>query len=134
MGEKRVLTIDRSKWRRGGGSEINHPDGPTRLLNERGKMCCLGFDALACGLPPEAIQDKGEPGEIDDALRNFPEYVKSARFHDDDEGPYQTWRIDDAIRDNDDATLTEARREELVRKDLLALGWDDVVFVDSVEA
>lgn len=44
------LVIDRSKWVRG-------PNGHSCLLNDDGKMCCLGFLALADGMLPEEILD-----------------------------------------------------------------------------
>ena len=37
------LVIDRSKWLRGGSQ--------SRLLNESGSMCCLGFYCAAAGVP-----------------------------------------------------------------------------------
>ena len=44
------LVIDRATWLRGEGHEQSY------LLREcDGKMCCLGFFALACGLHPERI-------------------------------------------------------------------------------
>ena len=50
------FTIDRSKWLRGQGSE------KSRLLRPSdGKMCCLGFYALACGLKPEEIEERDTP-------------------------------------------------------------------------
>ena len=69
--EKRKLVIDRSRWARGG---IN---GDPRLLNKDGCMCCLGFLALACGIPEDDIRDKGEPSETlveyDEASDEFTE-------------------------------------------------------------
>ena len=48
------LVIVRSKWARGGEDD-------TQLLNSAGKMCCLGFYALACGYNPTEIEDYAEP-------------------------------------------------------------------------
>src|SRR6478736_6393894 len=43
------VVIDRAKWHRGKG-------GPgSKLITFDGKMCCLGFDALACGLKHDDI-------------------------------------------------------------------------------
>lgn len=47
----RILKIDRKKWLRGEGEPLSF------LLREHdGKMCCLGFDAIACGFKPEQIR------------------------------------------------------------------------------
>ncbi len=43
------LTINRNKW------------GMHSLLNYSGKMCCLGFLALACGAIPEEIEGELRP-------------------------------------------------------------------------
>jgi len=52
------LIIDRSKWLRGEGSQRS------KLLREEdGKMCCLGFYALACGLTPEQIKGVSSPDQ-----------------------------------------------------------------------
>jgi hypothetical protein len=37
------FTIDRAKW------------GKHMLLDENGKMCCLGFLSLACGVPSDEL-------------------------------------------------------------------------------
>lgn len=121
----KVLTIERSKWIRGDAFD-------TALLNDNGKMCCLGFDAIACGLPAALIDGRGNPDGIDDrALENFPDYLKSRRFIADDFGiTRQSAIVDRAIKHNDDNDIDDEAREHLVRNDLIALGWDDVVFVD----
>jgi hypothetical protein len=125
----KVLTIQRSKWRRGGGDDSKHPAGPTRLLNEKGFMCCLGFDALACGVPAEEIHDVGEPEEIGN-LETFGDYYTESRFTEDQWGAVQKEAIRRAIKHNDADELGGAAREALIREDLIALGWDDVVFID----
>lgn len=68
----KVLVIDRRKWRRGGDGVmcmLNDKFGGTALLNDRGKMCCLGFDAKACGVPRSIILKEGMP---DDVVRHLP--------------------------------------------------------------
>jgi len=51
------FTIDRSKWGRGFWFWT-----ASKLLNsETGKMCCLGFFGLACGLTPEQIKGESAP-------------------------------------------------------------------------
>ena len=49
------VVIDRAKWHRGKG-------GPgSKLITFDGKMCCLGFDALACGLKHDDINLRCDP-------------------------------------------------------------------------
>lgn len=64
-----TLTIDRSKWRVGGGEDqIGKKKyaiiGATRLLNAEGFLCCLGFGCLQSGLNEEKI-----------LYRIYPEYL-----------------------------------------------------------
>jgi len=57
------FTIKRSKWGRGN-------ENTASLLNTRnGKMCCLGFYALACGFKPEDIENLTGPDSLVSALR-----------------------------------------------------------------
>jgi hypothetical protein len=42
------LIIDRSKWRTG-GVKLYGKYGDTKLLNDKGMMCCLGFYCLQIG-------------------------------------------------------------------------------------
>jgi hypothetical protein len=54
------VIVDRTKWYRGRGFSSS------KLLIQNGehtgKMCCLGFASLACGLTEDQIQDKSAPG------------------------------------------------------------------------
>lgn len=53
------LTIDRPTWLRGEGGDAS------ALLREKdGKMCCLGFYALACGMEKEDIVGRGGPRSV----------------------------------------------------------------------
>jgi hypothetical protein len=130
MAEKRILTIERAKWRRGGDTNAAiDAHGPTLLHNQRGLMCCLGFDALACGVPLAVITGIGEPSDIPDVDR-FEAYVTPERFRRlDGNRLKQSDEIMAAIKANDDPAEIEPVREARVRAALLALGWDDVVFV-----
>ena len=50
------VTIDRSKWLRGEGEDKSY-----LLRATDGKMCCLGFLGLACGLTEDEIRDCDTP-------------------------------------------------------------------------
>ncbi len=47
------FTVDRATWLRGEG-----PIESTLQRPSDGKRCCLGFLALSCGIPADAIQDR----------------------------------------------------------------------------
>ncbi len=140
----KVLTIQRSKWRCGGSEHISAHEagrrgaGVSRLLNDEGFMCCLGFDAVACGLPPTRILGVIDPESMATVspLSVQPplpvryirrRLVKSA----------YSWRTYDnspiirrAMVINDDEGLTHAQRERKLRPVLKELGYDRVRFVD----
>lgn len=140
----RTLTIDRSKWRRG-GSDRDTIQGTTALLNHRGFMCCLGFDAIACGVPEAAIMGVGEPIDVLTSGYDIPGRYKAntrfpgitphtTEFVDYDEGEQhriydQSATILDAMSFNDDPAIEDSERESLIRETLMKLGWADVVFV-----
>ena len=95
------LMIQRSKWLRG---EVK-----SRLLRPSdGKMCCLGFYALSCGLSHEQIKDHAEPADIAGILPN--EMIWTTRGP---EGFKNAWPL---ILTNDDAGISESKREENITK------------------
>jgi|SRR5580698_3376967 hypothetical protein len=49
------FVVKRKTWYRGKGSENSC------LLNDAGRMCCLGFYAEACGLDRKTIRDLSSP-------------------------------------------------------------------------
>lgn len=55
------FTIDRKKWYRGSNYYsallIGSNDGIDRISEDVGKMCCLGFLSLACGLSRAQIRN-----------------------------------------------------------------------------
>lgn len=127
---RKVLTIERAKWRRGGDAGYSDM-GPTKLLNRHGFMCCLGFDAIACGLTEDIIRDKNYPSslvtgkrisELSDYART--RVTKCSYGFNDESAPAKR-----AVKANDGPFLSEAEREAAVRAALVDLGWDDVVFV-----
>ncbi len=60
------FTIDRKIW---SNAETHrrledvgrHAEAHSKLLDEHGRMCCLGFYALACGVPKESIENVSTP-------------------------------------------------------------------------
>lgn len=133
-----VLTIVRGQWIRGENGRRS-----CLLRGDDGTMCCLGFDALARGVPPEWIVSSGEPHDV---YAPFDEHEDGVFFDaHGNEAPadlleifnnYRAFRdahkgiIVDAISANDSEAITAEAREARVRELLMQTGWDDVVFVD----
>jgi len=58
------LTLDVAKWRCGEGGKYSLGEGPTKLLNECGYMCCLGQFALQLGYTEAEIKQRNYPADI----------------------------------------------------------------------
>jgi hypothetical protein len=66
---KQTLVIERERWLRGEGH------GRSQLLRKRdGKMCCLGFFGLACGLDASQLEGNGDP--VDARSDKWPEWAR----------------------------------------------------------
>lgn len=121
------LTIDRNIWRRGGSSnDILH--GDTRLLNEQGFMCCLGFFCEQAGIPKNYL-DTGEPFDIGPSqyLDLIPELATPLE---EEDGYVNTILTTRAIQINDDPTLTNKERE-IQLTTLFAVNNIDVEFINK---
>lgn len=66
------LVIQRSKWLRGDDGKSDS----SLLRSSDGKMCCLGFLSLACGLTKSQIKDKPAPSELFASLDEVPEEMR----------------------------------------------------------
>lgn len=120
--EKKVLTIERSLWVRGGG-RTRYLYGDAALLNEKGRMCCLGFDALACGLQQEDILHVEMPADIISK-------VVTKEYYETRMNVYTNSAVCRAQILNDDRNITDEEREAQLIPVLKELGWDEVVFID----
>ena len=121
-----TVTINRTKWRTG-GCYLDEIFGDTALLTTKGHMCCLGF---ACKqLMPEIkekdIQDVGTPEDINFDYKNVTKYRNSKLLLDFVEGtsigycdnrirPHDKLWITDAIRINDNDSITQKMREQML--------------------
>lgn len=65
------LTIDRSKWLRGEGG-----DASKLLRSSDGKMCCLGFYALAKGATESQIRDTNTIAGVHGLAKLMPEMCR----------------------------------------------------------
>lgn len=103
------LIIDRKKWRTGGDSCYKTGSGPTLLLNDKGYMCCLGFDALRKGLSKKDILNVGEPEDIFDDENDDIRNEKLNKYY----GEGFSWTTE-AIHINDDGETTPLEKEILL--------------------
>lgn len=136
------LVIDRSKWLRGEGSERSF-----LLRSTDGKMCCLGFFGLACGLTAERITDVGAPTDIPveigsigcfgvasgspvSARREWMRNVPEAEALFDGERKYNSSVICNKLMSTNDlnVSLSEAEREQKITALFAEMGVE-VVFV-----
>lgn len=99
------FVIDRSKWHRGTAA------GSRLLRLDNGKMCCLGFYALACGLTPEAIQDECLYRQLSiEAQAELPHELLEKALH------------QFLVMTNDSPELSDHRREKLITDNFATIG------------
>lgn len=122
------LTITREQWLRGNGVEsaLRRP--------EDGKMCCLGFFALACGMSVDEIQNFGDPSDtVGETLLKWPQWLVRELPPEDDE-LYASWHNTDEcgnlIEANDSKEIEEPDRERKIAA-LFADHGVEVEFVDG---
>lgn len=101
------MVIKGSEWRRGGiVNERMH--GPTMLLNEQGKRCCVGIHGRLLGIPDEELLNLGWPktdGSVYDHMWN--EQVEGDSIMSQDEVG--------AASINDNANITDEVRIDQLR-------------------
>ena len=119
-----ILTIQRSKWLRG-----NDGDGSC-LLDNDGKMCCLGFYAKALGAEDSQIFAVTIPQDCDSPEREkiFSER-SGGRWILSEDGAGDSHDAVELIVQNDSNYLTEEEREWSIQE-LFARHGVEVVFVD----
>lgn len=109
------LTIDRFRWLRGEGAA-----GSRLLRTEDGKMCCLGFHALACGATETDICDVPTPSARKNLLKEAAPWLYSITR--------LSFDASELIRINDTDSLTDAQREGLLTE-IFARNGVEVEFV-----
>ena len=94
----RKLVIKRSKWIRGGC------DGISRLQNEYGNRCCLGFYGCQLGIRSNRLKNKGSPFMVKSSL--WPKWLV--------DDCYNSYECSELIGINDDSFLPEFKREKRI--------------------
>lgn len=123
-----VVVIDATKWRCGGSSYDNRPNcvlgsGRTRLLNEDGYQCCLGFIAEQSGVPKSNLM------QTDPESLSWNANIKIDKLVSRDKNVsnklYQmrnTKLANEAISINDNTTITISTKTARLRKLFAAHG------------
>ena len=115
--------IERHRWLRGEGG------ADSELLRESdGKMCCLGFYALALGSDENDIAGIGDP-ETAPSCSAWPEWLLQDRGED---GLMHTDDAISLIKINDEQTIGDAHREQRIAS-IFASHGVEVTFVDGEE-
>lgn len=119
MKYNRTLVIDRKIWLRG------HADGKGKvtkpvMLNKDGNQCCLGFDAIACGVSKKSILNIGTPQRIKyeishTSLKNIQHLILKLNNENYRHAISNTNFTQNAVRINDD-TMSEFLREKDLTK------------------
>lgn len=115
---EKVLTIQRSKWLRGEGSKVSR-----MLRPSDGRMCCLGQEALAFGVPESCLLDQFTPRQVmgPPAAESYYQRMR----------PISADLLWDAMKLNDSPDLDDDERESRLIPLLKQIGgYDRVEFVD----
>ena len=114
------LTIDRTKWGRGKGSEDS-----LLLRPSNGKMCCLGFLSLHVGLSEEDISFEKTP---DSVLNKKGCLIHSSLIKLELNKIFSSISTTEVCQElmyfNDTTSLTEEVREERLKLRFLQIGYE----------
>ncbi len=116
------LEISRKKWINGSNCLMsceNSTFGYTSLINEKNKMCCLGFYGLSCGVPGKVLKLRQDPINVISSIgftkTKFDELVNSRGI--------KNSRICNKLIDiNDNPDITNESRENLLKKKFREIG------------
>jgi hypothetical protein len=112
----KTIVIDRSKWRTGGDGDNATGNGETKLKNEEGCQCCLGFIASAYKKKTVGCATPASTGV------SIPHLTKRNIY-----GLENTKLSYDAITINDEVETTPKEKEKAIKK--LFKGKIDLQFV-----
>lgn len=125
--KKKVVVIKRHMWATPKNIEKwndDHPDNPfassVLVDGSSGQRCCLGFIAVACGVPLAQCKDRGNPSDLDYRPAIAPLASEVGRNSDLSEK---------AILINDNADISDKKREQRLLK-LFADSPYELKFVD----
>ncbi len=122
---KKTITIDRSKWCRGGrfaGDGIETATDDTALLTAIKTMCCLGFFCHQAGVPKKELMGIGTPESIPVKY-----HKKVTALVDGDDGADSSFT--NAAMEINDSTMIDEKDRESNLKRLFAENSYRIVFV-----
>jgi len=105
MSEKIKVVIDRAKWRTGAGGAHESGIGDTKLLNDSGFQCCLGF-CVRAAVPNVNILGVNMPAGLGGSIPELSEPERAENYS------KNTVLAGRAAKINDDRFLRRAEREE----------------------
>lgn len=106
--------IDKSKWVCGDNSEKM---GDTAMLNDKGRMCCLGQMCKQAGVSKKSLKFNSSPDEIDH--KKVPKWMLTK----DSVGLKQDSELSQIlITVNDDYSISQKKREREITKLLKEAG------------
>lgn len=105
MADVKKFVIERDRWLRGKPNSALLTD----RAEDAGKMCCLGFFGIACGLTSDQIRGWQAPASLESSLRRkYPSWLLNT------DGRLNSGTGVDLMSVNDDSTIDDARREERI--------------------
>jgi len=111
------LVIDRQKWLRGEGTEKSY-----LLRSEDGKMCCIGFYSLACGMNKNDIIEITAIDEAREKGRIVPEQMEWLAKRTSPTSVISTTDANYLMAINDDPDYTDSYREQRITKEFATHG------------
>lgn len=126
--------IDRSKWVCGDAEFRKKYDlGGSKLLNAKGKMCCLGQVCLQDGLSEDDIRGKGGPTNV--YWQRLKDHWMTTPENNNSRDACHAMNINDSINSpitGDWSRLTQEEREEELKKLFESMG-HEIEFVGEFE-
>ena len=105
-------TIDRSKWVCG-GKRFSEKLGLPKMLNEEGRMCCLGQICKAEGVSESELRSTGSPWTLnyDYGSKDIPDWMFNNRMR-----IQHSTIANKMMRVNDDFFLNQKKREKRLKE------------------
>ena len=112
--DKKVITIDRAKWRTGDDHGPNITGyGQTELLNKEGFKCCLGF--LCQQVSKKKVKGRLTPSDMGCSIPELNELRYVCRYNSDDKY-FDTVLSNKAMNINDDEDTDPKEKERLLKE------------------
>lgn len=122
----KVVKINRAKWRTGGHNEGQSGEGETRLLNQEGYMCCLGFASHQIGkMAKETLEGAIMPSSLGRVISPLVKRSESGKC-------INTRFSNECAHLNDSNSITRKQREYRLKRKFNAQGID-LQFVGKYE-